>query len=72
MLRRSSIGSFDAAATRPAMFARSSIGSSASDQGCSLDAMEGKWWRGAEREIWMETARWRSVRCGLRARGEGA
>jgi hypothetical protein len=71
-LRRSSIGCFDVAVTQPAMFARNSIGSPASGQGCSLDAMEDKWWRGAEREIWMETARRRSMRCGRRARGGGA
>jgi hypothetical protein len=71
-LRRSSIGCFDVAATRLAMFARNSIGSSASDRGCSLDAMEGKWWHGAEHESLMETARRQSVRCGQRARGGGA
>jgi hypothetical protein len=71
-LQRSSIGCFDVTVTRPVMFARNSIGSSASDRGCSLDAMEGKWWHDVEREIWMETAWRRSVRCGQRARGKGA
>jgi hypothetical protein len=36
------MGCFDVSVTRPAMFACNSIGSSASDRGCSLDAMEGK------------------------------
>jgi hypothetical protein len=80
-LRRSSIGCFDVAATRPAMFARNSVGSFARDRGCSLDAMEGKWWHCAkhedldrddavaEREMWAESVRRGSVRCGRRPHG---
>jgi hypothetical protein len=70
-LRRSSIGCFDVAPTRPAMIAPNSNRSSTSDWGCSLDAVEGKS-LGVKREMWVERARRRSEMCGQRGRSGGA